>query len=124
MRKFLTIRASRAMSASDPSFQETPGTPPVTAPQGQPYTETREFGTAAVLGIFAVGALIGAAAVILAPPGSRTGRDLGRRLRRLAGRDRTPWEKLRRTLDRAAEQRRTGRRAAKPVAAAGEAITS
>ncbi|HUF65458.1 MAG TPA: hypothetical protein VMM17_05720 [Gemmatimonadaceae bacterium] len=79
-----------------------------------------------VLGALAVGALFGAAAVVLSPQGSGTRRDLGRqlrRLRRLARRDRTPWEKLRRTLDRAAtHKRRAARRAQSSMAVAEDPI--
>lgn len=100
------------MSANDPSGPATPGESQVVVPRGRPFTETREFGAAAVLGVFAVGALIGAAAIILTPPGTRTRHKLSRRFRRLAGRDMTTWEKLRRALDRAAEHRRAARRAA------------
>jgi hypothetical protein len=110
------------MSATDPSPLETSGQPPVTKPKGRPYTETREFGLAAVLGIFAVGALIGAAVVMLTPEGTHTRRELLRRVRRVAGRDRTPWEKLRRTLDRAVEQRRAAQRAARLAATADDSI--
>lgn len=83
------------------------------APRGRPYTETREWGPAAVLGVFAIGTLLGAAAILFAPPGTPVRRTLGRRFRRLSGRDRTTWEKLRRALDRAAAHRRAARRTAR-----------
>ncbi|HEX6251717.1 MAG TPA: hypothetical protein VFZ56_09815 [Gemmatimonadaceae bacterium] len=104
------------MSVSDPSRPVIPDPPPVTAPQGRPFAETREFGTAAVLGVFAVGALIGAAVMLLTPQAAVTRGTLGRRLRRLAGRDRSTWDRLHRTLNRAARQRRAARRAAKLAA--------
>lgn len=110
------------MSASDPPPLETSDQPPVTTPKGRSYTETREFGPVLALGVFAAGALIGAAAVILTPQGSQTRRQLGRRIRRLAGRDRTPWEKLRRTLDRAVAEKRTARRAARVAATVDDTI--
>jgi uncharacterized membrane protein YccC len=85
----------------------------VSKPSGQPYTETREFGLWTVLGVFALGAAIGAGAAVFAAPdsGSRTRRKVGRRLRKLTRRERTAWDKLGRTLRRAVEERRIQRRA-------------
>lgn len=104
------------MSVSDPSRPGPPDLPPVTAPQGRPFAETREFGTAAVLGVFAVGAIIGAAVMLLTPQAAVTRGSLGRRLRRLAGRDRSTWDRLRMTLDRAARRKRAAKRAARLAA--------
>lgn len=104
------------MSVSDPSRPGSPDLPPVTVPRGRPFAETREFGTVAVLGVFAVGAIIGAAVMLLSPPAAGKRSGLVRRLRRLAGRDRSTWDRLHRTLERAARQRRAARRAAKLAA--------
>lgn len=65
-----------------------------------------------MLGVFAVGAIIGAAVMLLTPQAAGTRGAFGRRLRRLAGRDRSTWDRLRKTLDRAARQKRAARRAA------------
>jgi len=69
-----------------------------------------------VLGVFAVGAIIGAAVMLLTPQRAGTRGAFGRRLRRLAGRERSTWDRLRKTLDRAARRKRAARRAAKLAA--------
>ncbi len=101
------------MTATPSAGARAGGSPPVTEPSGEPYTETREFGLWTVLGVFAAGALIGAGAAVLFAPesGAETRRGIGRRVRRLTRRERSTWAKLRRTLDRAVEERRVQRRA-------------
>lgn len=100
------------MTNADQGTHE-PEPPPVATPRGEPYTETREFGLWAVLGLFAAGAALGAgAAVLLAPEsGSRTRRRLARGVRRLTRRERSSWKRLTRVLDKAAERRRGERSA-------------
>jgi uncharacterized membrane protein YccC len=87
--------------------------PLIAEPQGKPYEETREFGLWTVLGVLAAGAALGAAAAVLLAPdsGAGTRRRLSKTVRRLTRRERGTWERLRRTLDEAVEDRRARKRA-------------
>jgi uncharacterized membrane protein YccC len=100
---------------SDPSQGASlpPHLPTVLQPVGEPYTETREFTLWRVLGVFAIGAAIGAGAAVMFAPdsGEKTRRRIHRGARRLTGRERSTWQNLRRTIDRAVEERRIQRRA-------------
>jgi gas vesicle protein len=65
-----------------------------------------------VVGVFAIGALVGAAAALVYAPewGEETREALTRRVRRLTGRERSTWKRLRKALLRAAATRRAERR--------------
>jgi gas vesicle protein len=87
--------------------------PSVQEPIGRPYTETGQFGTLAVIGVFAIGAIVGAAGALLYAPesGEETREAITRRVRRLTRRERSTWKRLRKALLRAAATRRAKRRA-------------
>jgi hypothetical protein len=98
-------------SPASPTAQ--PSLRSVREPVGRPYTETRQFGAPAVVGVFAIGALVGAAAALLYAPesGEETREAITRRVRKLTHRERSTWKRLRKALLRAAATRRAKRRA-------------
>lgn len=112
----------QAMSMSapvEPSFSPASPTarssiPTIRRPIGRPYEQTRQFGTLPVVGVFAIGALVGAAAALLYAPesGEETREAITSRVRRLTRRERSTWKRLRKALLRAAATRRARRRAA------------
>jgi len=119
-----------SMSATvEPPFSPAPRTsqpsvPLVQRPLGRPYTEKRQFGTLAVVGVFAIGALIGTAAALLyAPESGEDTRDaITRRVRRLTRRERSTWKRLRKALKRAAATRREHKRKEELAAREAQAL--
>lgn len=71
-----------------------------------------------VLGVFAVGAVLGTAAALLYAPKSGAGmrKGLARRVQKLTGREKGNWKRLRRTLRKAAELKKPDAPAVKAIA--------
>lgn len=77
-----------------------------------------------MVGVFAIGALIGTAAALLyAPESGEDMRDaITRRVRRLTRRERSTWKRLRKALKRAAAARREHKRKEELAAREAQAL--